>query len=173
MKLTDREHEIVYLRDLEGLSFQSIAEHFDTSKGSVNSSYRNAKRKLEDGSMARGNSIESKDPERASNALDAVTDPFATIRQAAKECGFPESTIRRFIKRLESRYRPLDAAIREVRREELIQLFEDRASRALQYMDDFTLSGSSARDLAIVAGIMVDKSRLLRGEPTLRQLLRV
>ena len=33
--------------------------------------------------MARRNSIESKDPERASNALDAVTDPFATIRQAA------------------------------------------------------------------------------------------
>jgi DNA invertase Pin-like site-specific DNA recombinase len=166
MNLTEREIEILRLRDGEGLSWQSIADRLGSSKGAVNSSYRNAKRKIETGDRPNTNTIEAKDPERASKALDAVADPFATIAKAAKECGFPESTIRRFIRRLKVRYQPLDDAVRQVRTQELIQLFEDRASRALDYLDDYAMAGASARDLAVVAGVMVDKARLLKGQPT-------
>ncbi len=34
------------------------------------------------------------------------------------------------------------------------------------YMDDFSMAGAAVKDLAISAGIMVDKARLLKGEPT-------
>ncbi len=53
-----------------------------------------------------------------------------------------------------------------MKREELITLFEDRAQRCLFYMDDFSMAGAGLKDLAISAGIMTDKARLLKGEPT-------
>ena len=40
--LTEREIEVVRLRDEEGLSWNKIAERLGTTKGAVNSSYRAA-----------------------------------------------------------------------------------------------------------------------------------
>jgi predicted DNA-binding protein (UPF0251 family) len=45
MKLTDRESEIVRLRDTESLSWSQIADRVGTTRSSFNSSYRAAKRK--------------------------------------------------------------------------------------------------------------------------------
>jgi predicted DNA-binding protein (UPF0251 family) len=44
--LTDREKEIIRLREDEGLSWGRIAAALGTSKGSAHSSYRNAQYKL-------------------------------------------------------------------------------------------------------------------------------
>jgi DNA-directed RNA polymerase specialized sigma24 family protein len=47
--LTDREKEIIRLRDEEGLAWSKIAAELGTSKGSAYSSYRNAQYKLQRG----------------------------------------------------------------------------------------------------------------------------
>ena len=43
---------------------------------------------------------------------------------------------------------------------------EDRAHRCITYIDDFNMAGAGVRDLAVSAGVMIDKARLLKGEPT-------
>jgi len=99
-------------------------------------------------------------------APSAVTDPFKSIAQAAKECGFPPSTIRNFLRRLKARYQPLHDTVQEVKVNELIALLDDRAMRAVAHMDDFAMATAGVKDLAIAAGVMIDKSQLLKGQPT-------
>ena len=166
VKLTERERLIVHLREDEGLSYQQIADRLGTSKGSVNSSYRNAKLKATRKPTPNAQTVEVKDPVGTAKALDVLTDPFSSLRAAAKECGFPRSTMQQLERRMKARYKPLDEALREVKERELLQLLEDRASRALQYLDDFVMAGASAKDLAITAGVLIDKRQLLLGQPT-------
>ena len=60
----------------------------------------------------------------------------------------------------------MNEAIREVKRGDLIKMLDDKVVRCLEYLDDFVMSGASARDLAVTAGVMIDKAQLLRGEAT-------
>ena len=167
MKTTDREAQILQLRDELGLSWADIAERLGTSKGSVNSSYRNAQRKLkQEHPKPRANAVEMGKPKETALALDLATDPFTTIKAAAKACGFPESTLNALLRRMRTRYKPLDDAVRRVKDEEMIVLLEDRARRSLEYMDDYAMAGATLKDLAISAGVMIDKSRLLKDKPT-------
>jgi DNA-binding CsgD family transcriptional regulator len=165
-KPTDRENEIIRLRDDEKLSWREIAERLGTSKGSVNSSYRNAKAKADRPTQTHATAIEVSKPKETAKALDAATDPFATVREAARKCGFPQSTLNQFMKRLESRYAPFSDAIRKVKNDEMVTLLEDRAWRAVEYIDDYAMAGASVKDLAITAGVMIDKARLLKDQPT-------
>ena len=70
------------------------------------------------------------------------------------------------MRRMKARYEPLDTALREVKEKQLVALLEDRALRSLHYLDDYVLSGASARDLAVTTGVLIDKRQLLKGEPT-------
>lgn len=166
VKLTEREAEVVRLRDEEDLSWNAIADVLGSSKSSVNSSYRNATNKKNRPPNSFSQAIEVKDPEKAAEVLDVATDPFMTIRAAAKECGFPKSTLHQLMKRIEARYKPLGDAIRTLKNDEMIKLLEDRARRAFEYLDDFALSTASAKDLAIAGGVMIDKARLLKEQST-------
>ena len=110
--------------------------------------------------------VEETRPEAAAAAIDAATDPLTSIRKAAKESGLPLSTVQALIKRMETRHRPLTDEIKTFKTKELLGMIEDRLFRALHYLDDVVLSGSNARDLAVIAGVLFDKRQLLRGEPT-------
>lgn len=138
--MTERAAEIIRLRDEERLPWPAIAKRFGTSKGSVNSSYRHAKRQQGRQPTARGNSVEVKKPKESAAVLDVVTDPFATVAAAAKECGFPEATLKGLLKRMRTRYKPFDDALREVKKGEMIKLLEDRALRCVEYIDDFAMA---------------------------------
>ena len=165
-KLTEREAEVARLRDEEGMSWNAIAKALGTSKSSVNSSYRNVVAKRNRPQHSSSHAIEVKDPERAAEVLDIATDPFMTIRAAAKECGFPPSTLHQFMKRIEARYKPLGDAIHTLKNDEMVQLLEDRARRIFNYMDDFAMATAGLKDLAIAGGVVIDKARLLKDEPT-------
>ncbi len=45
-------------------------------------------------------------------------------------------------------------------------LLEDRAHRCVHFIDDPTMGAAGVRDLAVSAGVLIDKARLLKGEPT-------
>ena len=110
--------------------------------------------------------IEETNPKAAAIAIDAATDPFVSIRRAAKAAGLPQSTTTQLIKRMETRYRPLNDELKTFKTKELLGMLEDRLYRALHYLDDTVLSGSSARDLAVIGGVLFDKIQLLKGAPT-------
>ncbi len=180
--LTERETAIIRLRDDEGLSWAMIGERLGTSKSSVNSSYRAAKLKLDRAAnpeahrqkpkadkqapKANKRTVEVTKPDETAELLDTALEPFVHIQAAAKACGFPPSTARRLMQRMAARYKPLRDAIAPVKDEELILLLQDRALRCLRYADDFSMAGASLKDLMVSAGIAIDKSQLLKGEPT-------
>ena len=180
--LTEREVEVLRLKDEEGFSWTKIGELLGTTKSSVNSSYRAAKLKLDRAAnpeayrqapkadkqapKANKRTVEVTKPDETAELLDTALEPFVHIEAAAKACGFPPSTARRLMKRMAVRYKPLRDAIAPVKDSELILLLQDRALRCLQYADDFAMAGSSLKDLMISAGIAIDKAQLLKGEPT-------
>ena len=56
--------------------------------------------------------------------------------------------------------------MREFKKERVLELLGDRIERALSYLDDFAMSGASAKDLAIISGILIEKHQLLNDRPT-------
>ena len=173
--LTEREIEVVRLRDEDKLMWREIAARLGTTKGSVNTSYRQAMAKIDRAANpkahqkepnAQGNTVEVKKPGETAEFLDSALEPFASIGAAAEECGFPPSTAKRLMKRMAARYKPLHDSVKSVKDEEMVLLLEDRARRCLEYADDFSMAGASLRDLMVSAGIGIDKARLLKGEPT-------
>jgi hypothetical protein len=108
----------------------------------------------------------SSEEEALVTALDACADPYKSLATVAAEAGIPESAIKRLVDRIKSKFQPVISEMKTVQTSELTRMLDDRAYRALSYLDDFALSAASAKDLAIVAGIMLEKRQLLRGEPT-------
>ncbi len=172
--LTEREVKVIRLRDEEKLTWAKIAERLGTVKGSVNASYRQAMAKIDRAAnpekypskLGQGHLSEVKRPEETAAVIDAATDPFMTIKAAAKQCNFPESTLKALMRRMKTAYQPLNEAIRKVKDDEMVLLLEDRAHRCVTFIDDLNMGGAGVRDLAISAGVLIDKARLLKGEPT-------
>ena len=104
--------------------------------------------------------------QQAVDLLAVDLDPLATLETKAAEAGIPQHAIKRLLERLKARYSDFNGELRRVTTGELVRLLEDRAWRALEYLDDFALADAKAVDLAKIAGIMLEKRQLLRGEPT-------
>ena len=170
------------MKDEEGLSWAKIGELLSTTKSSVNSSYRAAKLKLDRAAnpdayrkppkadkqapKANNRTVEVTNPDETAELLGMALEPYASIGAAAEACGFPKSTARNLMKRIAARYKPLRDAIKPVKDEEMTLLLEDRARRCLLYADDFAMAGASLQSLITSAAIAIDKTRLLKGEPT-------
>jgi hypothetical protein len=105
-------------------------------------------------------------PDQLPEVLIGEADPFAGVKAAAEQAGLPVPVLERMIKRIRAQYQPVVGELKQVHTGELVKLLDDRAQRALLWMDDEVLAKSSAKDLAIIAGIMLEKRALLRGEPT-------
>ena len=104
--------------------------------------------------------------EQLADVLLEGSKPFVSFLAAAKELGLKTHTTQRLVQRLRAQYQPVLSELRKFQKDEFLGLLEDRAHRALEYMDDYTLANANAKDLAIIVGILMEKRQLLRGEPT-------
>jgi hypothetical protein len=68
--------------------------------------------------------------------------------------------------RIQAQYTHLKEGVQRLETRDLLLQLDDKIARTLHYLDDFALSQSSAKDLAIVMGILIEKRQLLKGEPT-------
>jgi len=114
-------------------------------------------------------SVENRDPETAADVV--MTDPshesgIKRFMEAAAACGMPKAMALSLKKRMETRYLPASESLRTVNTGTLIQYLDDRALKALEYMDDAVFAEAPLRDLAVTMGILIEKRQLLRGEPT-------
>lgn len=112
------------------------------------------------------NLTEVKKPEQAAAFIDAVTDPFTAIAQAIRDSGLPASTAEALLRRLRTRYRPVNAVLRDLKTGDLIRMLNERITLALEYMDEKVIAEASFRDLSLGTSAMIEKRNLLRGEPT-------
>lgn len=112
-------------------------------------------------------SLNFADPDKVADTLIDINSPdFSGIESTAKRLGLPENIIRALKGRLRARLQPLGQALRENTTKGFLAQMEDRLDRALHYLDDYALSGATAKDLAVIIGILTEKRQLLRGEPT-------
>lgn len=81
-----------------------------------------------------------------------------SIRAVARNTGRARDTVSQIKQRHESDIQEIQAR--------LADKFLDTAERALTHITDEKLQTANARDLGILSGVMVDKSRLLSGEST-------
>lgn len=105
-------------------------------------------------------------PHELADLLEAGAEPHKALIAAAKQVGLDEKVTKRMLDRVKAEFQPVLSEMRAVKTTEILKMLEDRAFRALEYMDDYALAKSSAKDLAVIAGIMLEKRALLRGEPT-------
>ena len=172
-ELTDREREVARLREDEGLSLAKIAARLETSKGSVSTSWRMALAKRRQERNPRSaktprpprTGLEFRDPAKAAEVLDLGTDPLVTLTAAAKQAGLPRSTVQAFMRRMGAKLQPALEEVREVKRANFTKKLWHKADTALDYIDEMTLAASPAKDLAITIGVLVDKARMIEGDP--------
>ncbi len=105
-------------------------------------------------------------PDELEDLMVGDGDPAFALINAAKQCGLDMKVTMRMLQRVKAQFQPVLGELKKVKTSEISALLDDRAHRALEYMDDYALAKSSAKDLAIIAGIMLEKRALLRGEPT-------
>lgn len=98
--------------------------------------------------------------------LDAFTDPFATIREAAIAAGVNPEHALRLVERLKGRRQPLYEELKKIKQDELLGTMEDRVWKMLGFMDPEVMAEASLRDIATSFGIMFDKIQLLKNKPT-------
>jgi len=98
--------------------------------------------------------------------LAADGDPMATLKAAAKATGLSQNVFEGLVTRLRAQYQPVVRELENIHTGQLLRQLETKANMALEYLDDYALAQSSAKDLAIIVGILLEKRQLLRGEPT-------
>ncbi len=110
--------------------------------------------------------VEITNPEAAAAAIDAATDPFTSVRKAAKMAGLPKTTTQRLIARLKTQYKPLSDELVSLKTADVLALIDDRIAKTLHHLNDEKIAGANAYQQALILGILIDKARLLRGEAT-------
>ena len=171
-ELTALQQETYDLREKEGKRFREIAELQGKSISSVNDTYRLAKMKVEGliRSQKDGHSnqaVENTLPvEKAVALMDAITDPFKKLVEAAKECGMKPSVVEGLARRMRTRYLGVTDQMRAIKTKDMIVKIDERIGHALNYLDDYVMADAGFRDLAMGVGILIEKRQLLRGEPT-------
>jgi hypothetical protein len=108
------------------------------------------------------------DPQNAADlALRLAANPetAANLRKAAEAAGLPPRFVAALVQRLE-RTPQLTRRVEALSNQTLIGVLDAKLEKVLAYLDDTVLTASSARDLAIIFGVLLDKRQLLKGEPT-------
>ena len=104
--------------------------------------------------------------ESLAEMMDLATEPLSNLAAAAKECGLSENVAKRLVARVRSQYQPMMSEMKAFKTSDITKKIEDKAMRALDWLDDYKMAQASAKDLAIIVGILLEKRQLMRGEPT-------
>ena len=91
---------------------------------------------------------------------------FKEFEAAGVKVGVDPRAMERLVARLQGRSLSAKGGRLKLSDQELLALIDDGLARAFQFLDDFALGQATARDVAVTVGVLIDKRRLLRGEPT-------
>lgn len=110
--------------------------------------------------------VERRDPEAAAAMLDAATDPLLKVKDALAECGLPGRVSEAMLKRLRLKFYGAVHEVKALKTNEIVRMCEEKLDMVRFYLDDKVMAEASARDLGLIAGVLIEKRALLRGEPT-------
>ena len=112
-----------------------------------------------------------KEPEKAERVAELVYDLMdpsngESYRALGRKHHFCDKTVKKLHERMMANYQPITRELREIKTSELVAKLEDRLSMALDYLTPAKMDMSTAKDLAIVIGVLAEKRQLLSGEAT-------
>ncbi len=90
-------------------------------------------------------------------------DDFEELKAVGVRCGIDVRAMEQLVVRLQGRPPSAEGRLK-LDDAELLSLIDDKLARAFQNLDDFSLGQSSARDLSVTIGVLVDKRNLLKPE---------
>jgi len=92
-------------------------------------------------------------------------DPKAFVEMAAS-AGIPPRVGQALARRIEMAYGPVRSEIKKLTLAEQVTATTAAAQLVLAHIDEVSIAGMNAKDLAIAYGVLVDKAQLLGGKPT-------
>ena len=101
------------------------------------------------------------DKAMAERGLDAEK-----FRALAKAAGMPEKMANGLMTRIRANYSNVMKEVRLLKGQELLDTLHAKISKALEYLDDYALANASAKDLAVIVAVLIDKVQILGGLPT-------
>jgi len=115
--------------------------------------------------------IDVTNPDKFAALVAGLSAPGVSASKVAREVGVSPDIASKIAKLLEGQLQPLKREIEDVRIEDLTKRFGTLSRDAIDAITPEKLLKASARDLAIVAAVGIDKWQLLRGQPTQRMEL--
>lgn len=115
----------------------------------------------------RAHAARVRDGKRASRqaARQAVGALAAVPGVAPADLGLSPVMLQRLIARSQARAGVgIDPALRKITTAQIIEQLDDKISRAFGWLDDAAMAMSGAKDLSVMAGILIDKRAMLKGE---------
>jgi DNA-binding MarR family transcriptional regulator len=91
---------------------------------------------------------------------------MGTFKSIAEEAGVNPSTVSAIVKRLGRDHPKLLAHVRNLKTKHFLTAIEGKLAMALDALTKEKLDEASARDLAVLTGIFLEKRQLIMGEPT-------
>lgn len=86
--------------------------------------------------------------------------------ELADSGGVPPRVAAALALRIENQYGQAKAEVKRLTLDEQVKATTDKAQLVLSHIDEVSIAGSSAKDLATAYGTLVDRAQLLGGKPT-------
>ena len=112
--------------------------------------------------------VENTKPEQFADAVIALSEPGKTVAAAGRESGLSSTAVNRIVTRMEGDLAAVARPIQALKLKEITDEFGQLSIDAIRAITPEKLEEAKARDLAVVAGVAIDKWQLLRGQPTTR-----
>jgi len=117
--------------------------------------------------------LEAKRPDLAVTLIETLVEAIGTpeerkeaFKAKAKAMGLPESSARKIYDRFSNKYRVVVDTLRKANTVDILKLLDHCIIEVMESLSVQDWSAVSARDKAVIGGIMMDKRQLLSGEPT-------
>jgi len=102
---------------------------------------------------------------KLANKLGGEID-VAKFGEMAAAAGVPPRLVSSLVRRLQLNLGNVRQELKRLSLAEQVQATNDKAQLVLSHIDELSIAGMNAKDLAMAYGILVDKAQLLGGKPT-------
>ena len=118
--------------------------------------------------------IDPNDPEAKKKIADGLgmfdaasgTFDMKVFSQVAASAGIQPRLAMALARRVEMHYGPVRQELKKLTLQERVDATNQKADMILSYIDEASIAGMNAKDLAVAYGVLVDKAQLLGGKPT-------
>ena len=165
-KLTTHQQDVYDLRQ-SGKTWAQIGDILGKARGNVYQTYQTANGKMEHKPTAlKADSVEMRKPIETAKAIDQLTDNIRNLKQIARNCGLPKSTVEVLAARIERKYMPIVSKIKDIKTSHILNLVEEKLMMVLQNIDEFDIATADLKGKAYAVDILIKNRNLLNNQPT-------